>query len=379
MIEPWVVVVDDGELEEVVEIVRDLEVPMLRRPSRRFRKSDLPSELLITTGRIMRPLPGYAERAGDPSRPVWVCVHNQDFLPLRERLRSLGVNYLVNSRLDAEAMRLLIAQLLYRGRERRAARRMPAGCEISFCMDGAWHKALLAELSPASASLVSAESIAEGAQLVLRVPAWLTYGSQLELTARVLRTAPSTSETGEAATLIAVEFEQVPPSAHEQLQRHAEGEPLGSPLTPLEEPPARVDGAAGEPRPTRAPDERRVAPRSSYERRVPTLGPLGLQQPQVVLGCDLSQSGMRVAREAGLELGGRIRVALHGLPREEPIVVEALVVRDAGDEGYGLQFAAMDMATHGRLARLLEQLPPLESLDGDALSGPGLVVSQVLR
>ena len=373
MKEPWVAIVDDGELEEVVEIVRELGVPMVRRPSRRFRKSDLPSELLITSGRIMRQLPGYDELAGDPCRPVWVCVHNQDFLPLRERLRSLGVNYLVNSRLDGEAMRLLIAQFLYRGRERRAARRTPVGCEISFCMDGVWHKALLAELSHASASLVSAEPVAEGAQLVLRVPNWLTYGCQLELTARALRTVPWTSETGEAATLVAIEFEQVPAHAHEQLQRHVEGQPLGSPLTPLEEPPpARIDEAA------REPDDRRLAPRSSYERPVPTLGPLGPQQPRVVLGCDLSQSGMRIARDAGLEMGGRIRVALHGLPREEPIVVDALVVRD-GDEGYGVQFADIDAPTRARLARLLEALPPLESLDGAVLPGSGLVVSRVLR
>lgn len=379
MSQPWVVVVDDGELEEVVEIVRDLEVPMLRRPSRRFRRSDMPSELLITSGRIVRPLPGYAELAGDPARPFWVCVHNQDFLPLRERLRELGVNYLVNSRLDGEALRLLIAQLLYRGCERRGSRRMPVGCEISFRMEGEWYKALLAEIAPGSASLVSAEPVLEGARLVLRVPAWLTYGNQLELSARVLRAAPWTAETGEAATLVAIEFEQIPAHAHEQLQRHVEGEPLGSPLTPLGEPPPRTGLTPPQGLPVADSEDRRVSPRSSYERPVPTLGPLGLQQPRVVLGCDLSQTGMRIAPEAGLEVGGRIRVALHGLPREEPIVLQALVVRDAGDDGYGVQFCETDEAILERLGRLLEQLPPLESLDGEGLPGAGLVVSRVLR
>ena len=68
-------------------------------------------------------------------------------MPLRKRMRAMGIHYLVHSALDRESLRLLVGQLLYRGAERRGARRLPVGCEVSYRSSNGRRKALLAELS----------------------------------------------------------------------------------------------------------------------------------------------------------------------------------------------------------------------------------------
>lgn len=120
--------------------------------------------------------------------------------------------------------------------------------------------------------------------------------------------------------------------------------------------------------------EKRTFPRKEYRRR---LWALGDEKVDVVLGHDLSLTGIRVDSDSRLAVGDRVELALYGGPREEPLVVKAAAVRDHGDGRLGLRFEDLSEELSDQLRGMLDKLPPLESLRDDTSSG--LVVSKVLR
>lgn len=119
--------------------------------------------------------------------------------------------------------------------------------------------------------------------------------------------------------------------------------------------------------------EKRTFPRKEYRRR---LWALGDEKVDVVLGHDLSLTGIRVDSDSRLVVGDRVELALYGGPREEPLVVKAAAVRDHGDGRLGLRFEDLSEELSDQLRGMLDKLPPLESLCDDTSSG--LVVSKVL-
>jgi hypothetical protein len=120
---PSALLLDDGELGRVRSVLARLGVEFEHHTGYEgdggvFR----PRQLLVTS--VTRA--GFASELetldGEACDPIWVCAHNQDFLPMRERLRGLGAHYLISSGLDPEAMRLFFLQVLHRGVERRRSR-----------------------------------------------------------------------------------------------------------------------------------------------------------------------------------------------------------------------------------------------------------------
>jgi hypothetical protein len=120
--------------------------------------------------------------------------------------------------------------------------------------------------------------------------------------------------------------------------------------------------------------ERRTHPRREYRRR---LWALGRENVSVVLGRDLSLTGIRLEQNSCLSMGDQVELALYGGAREEPLVVAATVVRDDAESGLGLRFEALTTSqTHG-LQQMLGSLPPVESLCEEKAAG--VVVSTVVR
>jgi hypothetical protein len=121
-----------------------------------------PRDLLLTTCRRALELPRLESVGNEPAEPVWVCVHNQDFIPLRKRLRSLGVHFLVHSMIDAESLRLLLGQLLHAGADQRGTLRLPFGCQVAYGVGLEHRKAVLADLSADGCRIISAEDVPAG-------------------------------------------------------------------------------------------------------------------------------------------------------------------------------------------------------------------------
>ena len=152
--EPAVLVLHDGELDHLVAVLEDLGADVQQR--RGPLPDDLadPRELLITSWARAQDL---GERCLGSDRPTWICVHSEDVAPLRDRMRELGVQYLVHRRLEGEALRLLLLQLLYQGPERRAEPRVPVGCDLIWSVACERRRGVLAELSSKTALLEPAK------------------------------------------------------------------------------------------------------------------------------------------------------------------------------------------------------------------------------
>ena len=88
-------------------------------------------------------------------------------------------------------------------------------------------------------------------------------------------------------------------------------------------------------------------------------------------------TGLRIAGHPELKVGSSVRVALYGGPREEPLVIQAEVVRDAGADGLGLRFCALDAEQQVWLGRLLDGLAPIEQVCAGPEGRP-VVVSKLV-
>jgi len=357
-----VLILDDGELDRVQALLERMPIDWLRCAEPDSGVSlELPNDLIISSGpRAMRmpPLAGSGQ-------PLWVCVYDQDFLPLRERLRDLGVHYLVSGELAPHAFELFLRQLLNRGQERRSVRRIPLHCDVQLAVGRERGSARLLELSRQSCVVRARRAFSSGQQLSLRLPAEHTGDEDLFVSGSVIR---ATGLAGGPITAV-IGFDSSDPRAIAHLQDLLAGNVLGTQVTPLRAEPAAaftdrsaeswVGNAFDDVRPDQV--ERRVATRHHYDRRVEAIRWQGESEPHALLARDLSLTGLCVATSSPLPLRSQLGLALYGRVREEPLFVRAEVVRHDGEE-VGLRFVALSPGQLSALERLLAASPAVEDL-----------------
>jgi hypothetical protein len=387
---PSVLLLDDGELDHVHRMLKRLGVDYVRLQNRQIRGIiEQPRDILISSCERTLEMPQLEPSEGVPLDPVWVCVHNQDFLPLRQRLRELGVHYLVHAALDQESLRLFLLQLLYRGPNPRKQLRLPLGDRIQCGVVGAERElGKLVDLTSGMCRILSPSAAEPGTAISIVLPESLGGEEKLELQGPALRCAECESRSGEPAFSILVRLDDLDPKARAQIDRLVCGEQIGTRVTPLAErspgkaevptpgpraevpePPSRADAT-----PTTTLQRR---PRWEYQRRVDILDFDDMDASQTALGRDLSTGGVRIVEHSGLEVGSEVTLALYGGRREEPVVVEATVARDDGKDGVALIFNSVSDSLRRALEKLCSSLPPLESLrEGDG-EPEQVVVAQV--
>ena len=369
-------VLDDGELDRISHLLAELgaEFVLLRgnEIDTRFR---LPRDLLITTATRAVWISELDDVPRWSDAPLWITIHNQDFLPFRERLRELGVHFLVHSAADPEALRLLVLYALYGGAEKRDRPRVPAGYEISYWVGTHSAHATLVELSTHGCRLVTAENPPSGAKIVIELPKGLARGRRIRLPAQVVRAVPAEGRPGRFS--LAVAFEEMSHSTEAEIEAILEGRSIGTHVTALGDDVPEVT-AEVESIPAQAEDgsdpERRTRRRESYGRKVTAL--IG-EATRVLLGRDLSTGGMRIEPRDDLKIGSHIRLAIHGASREEPVIIPATVIRDDGDEGLALRFVGARDRIDAYLQRLLENRASVRSLAKEDDDGR-VVVSRIL-
>jgi len=373
---PSVLVLDDGELDHFQIALRRLGVDFDRRVAGRSGVAiEMPRDILLTTWRRALKMPRLQMAPGEVEEPVRVCVHGQDFLPLRERLRDEGFHFLVHSLVHPESLRLFLLQLLYRGVERRGGARLPVVCEAICEVGSERRKVNLIDLSLNAGRLVSPCEFPAGLEMTLYLPPQLSGGKRVGVPGRTIRCVPSENQDSQTGFCVIVEFSDLDASTRSHLEGCLAGNQLGSQFTPLEPLPNRA--REGEPgaAPNGGEDMRRDL-RVEYARAVPTLSSVGSSGADVVMGSDLSLQGIRLAAHEGLGVGSRLTLALHGGSRDAPLLLEADVVRDDADRGLGLRFVLLSPADREELAKLIAALKPIESLRDR--EGEPLVVSQVV-
>jgi hypothetical protein len=377
-------VLDDGDLGRVRRVLRRLRLDFEHWMGCESGEGiERPRDLLITNARCAQAMPVLESGDDESCEPIWVCAHSQDFLPLRERLRALGVHYLIHSRLDAELLRLFFVQLLHRGAERRGRHRLPIDCELRYRLGEAHGRGRLAELSRAGCRLLASEAVAIGAPATLYLPPELSRGRELEVSGRVTHCSAESGRSGDGGEgcSVIVEFSDVDDAASAQLGAILEGRDLGTRITPLAAVPERAKRGMAPVvwtvEETELVDEnRRAHPRREY---LSELAAMGADGSAILFGRDLSLSGLRVGPHPRLSVGSHVSIALYGRSREEPLLIDAEVLREDPGGGFGLRFGPMEPQQQAWLERLLQQLPEVEALGNAGLDSDRIVISRLVR
>ena len=395
---PEVLLLDDGELDDVASLLSDLQTRFERLRGGELRRDiPIPGRLLVATPRRVGALAEHTALRGTPNR---VVVSEADSEGLRAQLREFGFDYLVRRPVHPEALRLLLLRCLYAGEEHREDARVVVGSPVSIRSGLLPREATLIDLSVGGCRLLSETPVPLGRRLRVRLPEPTPGKAGSCLIGRVVRVDPDGGANSDSNWRIGVAFELRDQAERTELERCVAQYTLGpasvqSPPNPAEipgtqvgarrAPPARV-GLSLEPEPApqletggyeEEPDtaEQRESTRVEFARRVPAYGKSALR---VLMGRDLSTRGMRVEPHAGLELGDRIHLAIYGDAEASPALVWATIRRDDGDAGLVALFDSVPAEVAEALECWVARLPAIESLQAGESQSLGSVLSEIL-
>jgi len=367
---------EEDELRRIKTLVTQLGVDCVRWSGDSDDAPPQPRDLLVTTGAQALKMTTPEEWASETDGPVWLCVNNEDFFPLRDRLRERGVHYLVQMSTGDEALRLLLQQILYRGTNRRSANRLPMDCQVDVKIDSDKARpATLIELSSDGCRFECGRALEEGTRLSVKIPKSLG-GIAFEIFGQVIR---SESQRG-GKDVVVMQMGKLKSKARAQLEAIIRGDRIGTRVTPLaavpeREPDVYIDG-------TGIPDwddvarqaDRRRHPRRPYQHLVETAPGRDAAESYSAMGVELSVEGMRIVGLPNIAVGSEVRVALHSSVGAEPIALEATVLRDDGDS-VALQFRSVSPELREQIEALMDEKPSVEDLQVDQLGQ--IVMSEV--
>jgi hypothetical protein len=365
---PSVLIVDDGELEDVREILDALDVEYGHlRGGAVPRRLEPPALLFVATARRAALAASWTPRAR--GGPVKIAVAAEDSNALRESLRQQGFDYLVRSPVHREALRLLLLRALYTGEERRRDARYAIGCEVQ-CRTGLRRRtATLIELSASGARLLASQPLGLGSRLTLELPPALA-GEGAWIRARVLRVREGARPRPGEYT-VALAFEPLR-AAQERALRTALARCAEGPIRGVGAPAAARLPAAG----AGAPADRRKDRRAAFASEVETHRG---EARRVWIGRDISAGGMRIEPDPDVAPGQSFDLAIYGEAGEPPIAARARALRNDGPAGVALRFEGLTPAARRRLEALVARLPAVEPLQGGECAALGSVVSRVLE
>ena len=400
-----VLLLDDGELDDVQECLEEMSVVFGRvRGGAIVRNTPPPSRLLVSTPRRIDAVSLPAAGTDEAKRLVRIVVVSEDSTTLREQMRRIGFDYLVRRPVHPEALRLLLMRSLYSGEERRGEERVPMGIEVSFRTGLLPRRATMVDLSSRGCRLLSSYALEPGRRVCVQVP----DGEREALLVRgqVVRISLDEHLGPGGPYSAAVAFEALPDADQQRLTSMLTRRAIGSATlvgTPGDEVLLPPEARAGDlrrvelavdirvaptPEPVRAVDvvdesdldlsgsERRRSPRGAFSRRVPAFGDRAMR---VLVARDLSVGGMRVEHLSGLGVGDRLHLAIYGSATDEPTLVWATVARDDGHEGIALVFDDVTAAAAERIEKVLVDLPAIESLHDDEARAMGTVMTEILE
>jgi hypothetical protein len=374
-------IVDDDELTDVRAVLRDLEVPFAEAGRQAVTDGLLPSGLLITTPQYAVSLEKLRVHCAPESRPIHLVVTGELTRTMRGVLERLTCDIVVAQPVHPSALSLLILRALYRGTERRLAKRVAIGSPVKAKLGRRSFSATLTQLSVRGCGLETDRGAEVGVPLSVVLPGSLTGRGSLTVTGRVVGVR-ETERGRKAAMQIAVFFDALDVAdkraLREVMRNHAVGgaeigvgavrPPTGPAPSEAENPPPTGDPTSGR--------GARKNPRMSFPR--PVLAGIAGGSASLI-GCDLSRDGMRIQPEPGLCLGDELKLAIYGGGGVPAIAIRAVVYRDDGDAGLFLRFRTMAPAIEAKLLKLLESLPILASKEPGEGERPGVVVSKVIE
>lgn len=351
-----VLIVDDGELRDVRELLDDMEVSWLE--ARTLGGRDLPDSvsLLVTNSRQA------LANSGRPAAGLHVVVYDEVSRTLRKVLERSGCDLVLERPLNSHTFGLVTAQALYAGPERRRGPRVVLSAPVKVQLDRRPRTAQLTQLSLRGCGLVTDLDVKVGRELKLVFPKELTEAEPLEATGPALSVEIADHDPRQHSVSMA--FRLMNGASRRVVAKIMERNGGGSELRPR----TRRNTAAREPE--IRPGDRRAGPRRRFNRRVLAAG-AGVSH--VLIGHDLSSGGMRVRPDAELALGDELKLAIHSRAGLPAIMVRAVVARDDGADGVLLRFQDLPDSIAARLEQIMDGLPALP-----LGRRPGVVVSEVI-
>lgn len=430
-----ILLVDDGELESVARVLDSQGIAY-----RRLRGGQIPDEiapprdlLIVTPRRVDRVRRGSPADAR-PGRPLRIIAVEEDSPAMRRRLRRAGLHLLIRLPADPEIWRLLVARALYRGSERRSDARVAVGSPVRLVPNeaDAPPPTTLLDLSNRGCRLQTTESLAVGDSIEFTIPvdgeAWCEAGP-LTLAGEVRRMVwDSAARRGTYAVVFDAQMSEATRIHLTSLINHWASGPRAQDMRPASEAPAipacqlpsipdltlddETDppisaggqvqvslGNVGDKVGDRAHPSAKTAENSHDDSKAQGDGEQDDENrrsharahfassvvaetgagPFVLIGRDLSAGGMRIEPHPDLAVGDRFRVALHGPAPNEPLLLEAEIVRDDGAAGFGVTFGRISREMARELEKLVACLPDVESLEDGEVGGLGAVLSEILE
>lgn len=385
---PSVLLVDDGELDDVRELLDEIGVDYLHLRGGAIPADPPPPRALFvaTTRRAMLAQPWSFPRGEGPTR---IAVVTEDSNTARSMLRRIGFDFLIRRPCHPYALRLLVTRAIYAGDERRRETRAAVGWEVSFRTGLRRRTATLADLSRRGCRLLSTQPLAVGTRITVQLPAELVNTRRgVWLRAKVVRTHEESDGLG-ARHVVGISFEKLKPS-HARAIADAVKARAAGPMVLADEVvrPRASRTAAPTPAPAAAPvdssplaapgivENRRKERRALYTGEVIHLDG---EAQSVLVGRDISATGMRVEPNSALQPGASLRLALYTSAREQPFMVRARVLRNDGSDGVAIAFDNPNEAVTTRIERMVASLPAVEPLQGGESDALGAVVGQVLE
>ncbi len=361
-----VLLLDDGELDEVIDLLEDLGADFKRMRGGAL-EGLAPSarNLIVATSRraVAHLEPPSADDPG--LQPVRVAVVREDSRQLRTQLRLLGFDFLVRLPIHTEALRLLLLRALFHGPDRRRSARLPVGAEAQLRNEKRAHQVTLCEISRFGYQVISSFDEPVGMGIDLDLDEAVSGDRSLTLPGRVVRQTLKPNGSEDRLYAIAVEFGALDPFAKEGLERmllqHG-----GAPAPETRKP--ELDEEEPE-------FERRNAQRSPFGREIMAFSQAAHRS---LIGKDLSLGGMRIEPRPGLVPGETLRLAFFGSSYDEPFTLSARVTRNDGAHGVAVQFDPMSPEVEMQLEQLITGLPPIESLVDGESEALGAVLAEIL-
>ena len=401
-----VMLVDDGELQEVASLLDRMGICYSRPDTRELTEASIPPlELLITTLRHAQLVQRGSPAGARPGRPLRIIATDEESGSLSPRLRERGFHLRVKLPGHIDIWDLLIHRALYPGAERRGEDRVAVGATVSLAMESnprGRTSARLMDISNRGCRILTPYRMALGRSLAVILPSQVSGGLSLRLDGEVVRVSKAPDAEGhfagilwdsEMSDFIRVRLssllnewslgppEEMTSSMHSNmpvLPAHTSKALDGLVLDDETDPPIAVPHAIGGMSQTR--DVMRVQERR-HESRRPYLKPVPLHRfgrGKVLMARNLSALGMKIEPMPCLDLGQEIELILHGPGLIEPLRVYAQVARDDGTEGLVLAFQAMSPEQLHKVNRLVEGLPLIESLESDPENGQGTVLAELV-
>jgi hypothetical protein len=387
---PAVLVLDDGELDDVQQMLQDMAIPYARvRGGAIVHGTPPPRDLLIATPRRIDAVQEAVGEAIDP--PVRMMIVNEDSNTLRAQLRRSGFDYLVRRPVHAEALRLMLLHCCYKGEERRREPRVAVGSEISFRAGLVTRAATLVDLSSRGCRLLTRHRVERGKRIKVQIPEAFDADDVAELLtvpARVIHVEDAESD-GIEVFWLGIAFEKVDEDTQHAISLIIEDRARG-PVTLRASnaeaarmrvqrrakvaAPAETAAVAAESR-AETVDDRRRQSRAAYSQTIPAFGERALR---VLVGRDLAVGGMRVQQQPELWLGDHLQLAIYGEAGDDPMLIWGRVERSDGERGLLVRFDPLDPATQARLERLVASLPAVESLHDSEAEAMGTVLGEIL-